>query len=195
MRKIPILGAGAMALALAAASGAALSQGGPPPGAGGGPGMGYGAGPGTMGGHGYGPGMMGGYGAGHGMMGGYGYGPGMMGGYGGPGWGRGGGFASLDLTEEQREKLAAIREQARSRSWGAMGQVRAEQFKLRELLRADPVNAAAVVEQQQKVDELRRQLLKSRIEARNEIAALLTPEQKKRMRDAGPWWLDDDSTD
>ena len=176
MTKISILAAGAMALALAAASGAALAQGGPPPGAGGGPGMG-------------------GYGAGPGMMGGYGYGPGMMGGYGGPGWGRGGGFAALDLTEDQREKLAAIREQARSRNWGAMGQLRAEQFKLRALLRGDTVNAPAVVEQQQRVDELRRQLLKSRIETRNEMATLLTPEQKKRMRDTGPWWLDDDLSD
>ncbi|HET9338475.1 MAG TPA: periplasmic heavy metal sensor, partial [Casimicrobiaceae bacterium] len=107
--------------------------------------------------------MMGGYGQGPGMMGGYG-GPGMMGGYGAPGWDRsGGGFAALDLTDDQRTKLAALREQVRSRSWETMGRLHAEQYKLRELLRGDTVDPSAVADQQQKVDELRRQILKSRL--------------------------------
>jgi Spy/CpxP family protein refolding chaperone len=55
------------------------------------------------------------------------------------------------------------------------------------------VNANAVVEQQAKIDELRRQVLKARIESRNEMAAVLTPEQRKKLRDAGPWWYRDDT--
>ena len=168
--------AGLLATALAA-SGFALSQGGPPPGAG--PGNGYG--PGMMGG-GYGPGMMG-NGYGPGMMG-NGYGPGMMGGY-----------AALDLTDDQRQKLAALGEQARRKSWDTMGQLRSEQYKLRELLRADPVNATAVVDQQLKVDDIRRQVLKARIDARNEMAGVLTPDQRKRVREAGPWWYRDDAVE
>jgi Spy/CpxP family protein refolding chaperone len=33
-------------------------------------------------------------------------------------------------------------------------------------------------------------VLKSRVDARNEMAAVLTPEQRKKLRDAGPWWYD-----
>jgi Spy/CpxP family protein refolding chaperone len=42
------------------------------------------------------------------------------------------------------------------------------------------------------VDELRRQMLKSRVEAHNQMAAILTPEQRKELRARAPWWLSDD---
>jgi Spy/CpxP family protein refolding chaperone len=180
--------AGLMAAAVSAA-GLGLAQGGPPAGAG--PGGGYGMG--MMGGYvgGYGAGMTGGPGMMSGGMMGGGYGPGMMGGY-GAGYGA---YAALDLTDDQRQKLAALGEQSRSKAWDTMGRVRGEQYRLRELLRADPVNPNAVVEQQAKIDELRRQVLKSRIESRNEMAALLTPEQRKKLREAGPWWYRDDAVE
>jgi Spy/CpxP family protein refolding chaperone len=159
------LKAGLAALGLAGAVAAAFAQG---------PGPGYGPG--------YGPGMMGGYG----------YGPGMMGGY-GPGYGRGygpgGGLASLGLSAEQREKIAAIQEENRKANWSTMGQMRSEQFKLRQMYNADKVDSAAVADQQKKVDELRRQMLKSHVDARNQINAILTPEQRKQFRQYGPWWL------
>jgi len=143
-------------------------------------------------GPGYGPGY------GPGMMGGYGYGPGMMGGY-GPGYGRGygpgGGLAALNLSSEQRDKIAAIQEENRRANWNTMGQMRAEQFKLRQMYNADKVDPAAVADQQKKVDELRRQMLKSRLEAHNQVAAILTPEQRKQFRQYGPWWLREDEGD
>jgi Spy/CpxP family protein refolding chaperone len=131
-------------------------------------------GPGS-GGPGYGPGY------GSGMMGGYGYGPGMMG-------GNGGGLASLGLSAEQREKIAVVQEENRKANWSAMGQMRSEQFKLRQMYNADKVDSAAVADQQKKVDELRRQMLKSHVEARNQINAILTPEQRKQFRQYGPSW-------
>jgi len=152
-----------------------------------GPGYGYGQGRGMMGG-GYGAGMMGGPGMGGygpGMMGG-GYGPGMMGGY-----GAGGMFAALNLSDEQREKVLKIQEENRRKNWDLMGQVRTEQFKLRQMAYGDKLDAAAITEQQKKVDDLRRQMLKSRIEARNQVAAVLTAEQKQQFRQFGPWWLED----
>ena len=158
-------------------------------------------------GPGYGPGMMGGYGPGYGqgMMGGYGpgYGPGMMGGgqgFGpgrgyGPGGGQGfgpgrGGAAieSLNLSDEQREKIQLIQEQQREKNWGTMGQLRSEMFKLRRQYYADNADANAVAEQQKKVDELRRQMLKSRLEGRKQIEAVLTEEQRKQFRQFRPWW-------
>jgi len=124
-------------------------------------------------GPGYGPG----YGQGRGMMG----GQAMMGG--------GYGLAALNLTDEQREKVAAIQEQHRQKNWAAMGEVRAEQFKLRSLYGADKLDADKIAEQQKKVDGLRQQMLKSRVETHNQIAALLTPEQRKQLRQYSPWWF------
>lgn len=158
---------GLLALALAGAVTTALAQGPGPDGPGYGPGM--------MGGYGYGPGMMGGYGPGYGR--------------GGRGFGPGGGLAALDLNTEQREKIAAVQEENRKANWSTMGQMRSEQFKLRQMYNAEKVDSTAVADQQKKVDELRRQMLKSHVEARNQINAILTPEQRKQFRQYGPWWM------
>lgn len=129
-----------------------------------------------------------GYGQGRGMTGEGMMGGGMMGyGYGQPG----GAFAALNLTGEQRQKVLAIQEEHRKKNWAAMGEVQAEQYKLRSLYGADKVDADKVAEQQKKVDELRRQLLKSRVDAHNQIAALLTAEQRKELRQRAPGWMMD----
>ena len=98
-------------------------------------------------GYGYGPGMMG-----QGMM---GQGQGMMG-QGMTGQGMAGGmFAALNLSDEQRAKVLAIQEEHRKKNWATMGEVRAEQFKLRSMYGTDSLDANNVVEQQKKVDALR----------------------------------------
>ena len=128
-----------------------------------------------------GPGMMGDGMRGQGMMGqGMGHGMGAQ---------QGGMLAALNLSDAQREKVLAIQEEHRKKNWAAMGEVRAEQYKLRSLYGADKLDADKVAEQQKKVDELRRQMLKSRIEAHNQIAALLTPEQRKELRQRAPGWM------
>ena len=161
MKRLLVLGA-----ALAAAATFAFAQG---------PGYGPGYGRGMTGpGGGYGPGMMGG-----------GYGPGMMGG--GPG--AGGALAALNLTDEQREKVFAIQEENRKKNWAVMGEVRSEQFKLRNMYRGEKLDADKIAEQQKKVDALRAQMLKSRVEAHNQIAAVLTPEQRKQLRQFAPRWF------
>jgi Spy/CpxP family protein refolding chaperone len=162
----------ALGAALALASSIAGAQGGP----------GYGQG-------GYGPGMMGG---GPGMMGG-GYGPGMMGGYGG-GYGRGygGGLAALNLSDEQQEKIFAIQEEHRRKNVDTMSKVRTETFKLRRMYNAESIDSKAVVEQQGRVDELRRQMLASRLETHKKVQSVLTPEQRKQARQFGPWWARED---
>ena len=138
---------------------------------------------------GYGPG----YGQGRGMMGEGTMGGGMMG-RGMMGYGQQGGvFAALGLSEEQHQKVLAIQEEHRNKNWAAMGEVRTEQYKLRSLYGAEKVDADKVAEQQKKVDELRRALLKSRVEAHNQMAAVLTPEQRKLLRQQAPWWLSDDA--
>jgi len=159
--------------------------------------QGPGYGPGMMGGGGpgYGPGMMGGGGPGYGP----GYGSGMMGGGGpgfGPGFGPGRGYGpganmleSLNLSDEQRDRIQVMQEENRQKNWTAMGQLRTDMFALRRMYYADKVDANAVAEQQKKVDELQRQMLKSRLESRNRVEALLTPEQRKQFRQYRPWWM------
>ena len=137
--------------------------------------QGYGRGP----GYGYGPGMMGGGGWGPGM--------GM-----GPGAGAGGGLAALNLSDEQREKVFAIREEARKKNWATMGEVRSEQFKLRGMYSAEKLDPDKIADQQKKVDDLRRQMVKSRADTHNKVMAVLTPEQRKQAREFGPWWATED---
>ena len=132
-------------------------------------------------GSGYGRGMMGGA-DGPGMMG-NAYGPGMMGG--------GSALAALNLTDEQRDKVFAIQEEHRKKNWAVMGEVRSEQFKLRNMYRGEKLDADKIAEQQKKVDALRQQMLRSRVEAHNQIAAVLTPEQRKQLRQYSPWWFGD----
>jgi Spy/CpxP family protein refolding chaperone len=142
-------------------------------------------------GPGYGRGMMSGYGPGQGagMMGGYGpgYGQGMMDGY-----GAGGALAALSLTNEQREKVFAIQEEHRKKNWATMGEVRSEQFKLRGMYGSEKLDADKLVEQQKKVDALRQQMFKSRIETHNQIATVLTPEQRKQLLQFAPGWFTED---
>ena len=171
MRRRYVLGA-ALAAALALATPLAGAQG-----------PGYGYGPGMTGGYGggYGAGMMGGYGPG--MMGG-GAGPGMMGGY-----GRGGGpMSALDLTDEQQDKVFAIQEANRKKNWDTMSSMRSEMFKLQRMYNAESVDSKPLLEQQKKVDDLRRQMLASRLDMRKQMESVLTPEQKKQLRQLGPWW-------
>ncbi len=201
-----------VALGLAIASGTALAQpaggpGSPPgPGSGPGPGMMQGDGPGPM--RGYGPGCDGGPGKARGYGGGaqWGGGPGMMRGRGGaPEWGgrpgmtrdRGSGygpdrvFAELDLSADQQEKIAKAREDMRRSNWDTMGQLHAEQFKLRVLYLADKPDPNAIADQQKKVDELHRAMIKAQVETGNRIQALLTKEQRERLREYAPWWMED----
>lgn len=140
-----------------------------------------------------------GYGGGPGMMGGYGpgYGPGMMGRT-GPGYGYGRGFgggplAALNLTDAQQEKLFALQEEHRKKNGDTMSKMRAESFKLRRMYNAENVDSKALLEQQAKVDELRRQMLGSRLDMRKQVDSVLTPEQKKQLREFGPWWAQEES--
>ena len=56
------------------------------------------------------------------------------------------------------------------------------------MMRADDaIDAEAVAEQQRKIDELRRELLKAGIELRNQIRGVLTAEQRQQLRARAPW--------
>jgi len=147
-----------------------------------------GMGPGMMGGYGpgygMGPGMMGGYGQGYGM------GPGMMGGY-GSGYGMGPGmmgwddYRDLNLSDEQRTKIAQIRKEMRAKQWPLMGEMMDARDKLQDLYDADKQDATAIDKQYKVVDELRRKMVDNAVDAHNRINSILTKEQREKSRGPG----------
>lgn len=152
--------------------------------------------PGTMGGYGMGHGMMGpgmmgmgpGMGMGSGMMGmgpgmmGYGMGPGMM------GHGMMGGYGPgnmPNLDESQQRKIIQIQDELRKKHWDLMGKMNDEQAKLNQLYYSGQRDPAAVGKQYQRIQDLRRQMMESSVEAQNRTEAVLTPEQKEQLRGYG----------
>jgi Spy/CpxP family protein refolding chaperone len=148
-----------------------------------------GMGPGMMGGYGYGmgPGMMGGYG-GYGP-GGYGMGPGAMGGYGmGPGtmWGYGANaYAGLDLSAEQRRKIADIQEQAASAMWQLMGKMHQQGYHLYGMFGPGPLDEQAARKAYESMAATQKAMFEAQLDARKKIDAVLTHEQREQLRSWG----------
>jgi Spy/CpxP family protein refolding chaperone len=149
-----------------------------------GPGMmGGGMGPGMMGG-GMGPGMMGG-GMGPGMMGG-GMGPGMMGGGMGPGMGGGYGMLSaLNLNDQQRKEVGKILDDHQKRRYELMGKNIDLQSRLRDLYGQEKWDANAIAGVYDQMAKVHTDLIRSRVEARNRIYNVLTPDQRRQYRQWG----------
>ena len=143
----------------------------------GGYGPGYGIGPGMMGGYGpgYGRGYGPGYGMGPGMMGGYGMGPGMMGGYGGYGYG------SVELTSEQRAKVAEIQDQFRKKQWALMQSMQQARWNQADAYRDGKLDEKAARQSFEAMSTLRQQMFENSLEARKSFDAVLTPKQRKQL--------------
>ncbi|BAU49713.1 hypothetical protein SVA_3165 [Sulfurifustis variabilis] len=140
---------------------------------GGGMGMG---GPGMMG-----PGMMGGMGPGMGMMG-PGMGMGMMGGgMMGPGGMGMGPLAMLDLTDDQRAKIAKIQDETRKRQWELSGKLLDEQARLRDLYLNEKPDPKQVGQVYGNVAKLNQQMAEISTEAHNRMFDVLTKEQRDQL--------------
>jgi len=159
------------------------------PGGGPGYGQGQGYGPGYGPGYGMGPGMMGGYGGygpgygmGPGMMGGYGgYGmsPGMMGGY-GPG-GYGGYGYGVDLSPEQRAKIADVQQEFGRKQWGLMEKMHEEGGPMYQAFGSGAFDEKAARNAYQAMADAQKQMFEAQLQARKKIDAVLTPEQREQM--------------
>ncbi len=128
----------------------------------------YGMGPGMMGGYGMGPGMMGGQGPGYGM------GSGMMGGY--------ASRADLNLTAEQRSKIAKIQNDVRRKHWDLMGKMQDEQAQMNEQYHSDQRDDAPLSKSYRDMSELRQQMFDLSLSARRQIDAVLTQEQRDKLK-------------
>lgn len=130
----------------------------------------------------YGPGMMRGDGGG--------WGPGMMGGYGGgmgPGmmWGYGGdAYAGLDLSADQRKKIAEIREQTRKSMWQLMGTMQEQGYHMHDLVRPGPFDEQAARKAYDSMAATQKSMFDLQLDAHRKIDAVLTPEQRDKLRKA-----------
>ena len=124
----------------------------------------YGMGPGMMGGYGYGPSAD------------YGMGPGMMGGA------RGAAYAGLDLTAEQRQKIAEIEQATAKTQWQLMGTMHELGYSMHENSGATAFDEAAARKSFDAMTAARKAMFEMQIDARKKIDALLTPRQREQLR-------------
>ena len=125
-------------------------------------------------------------------------GPGMAPGAGGrgfggrraPGAGRGAGRAQelrakLNVTQDQKTRLADIRDRQAREAIPIQGDLRLAHLDMRRLMRADKPDLRAIEAQIDKISGLRARLQKARVASRLEARALLTPAQQKILREQG----------
>jgi len=133
---------------------------------------------------GHGMGMMGGglgYGQGYGMGQGMGYGMGCGMGMMGPGYG----LPVSNLTDAQREKIARLQRDMRQDQYQRMGDMmEAMEAMHAEMRKAEP-DPEAVAKAYDKVSAVRREMLKARVRAHNELRGVLTDEQREQLRGMG----------
>ena len=106
-----------------------------------------------------------------------GMGPRGMGGW-GPGMAQ-----ALQLSDSQREKLRDIRERQMRRGIQARADLALARLDLRKLMRADRPELGAINGQIDRVARIRTELAKARVASMLEARALLTPEQRQKMRE------------
>lgn len=156
--------------------------------------MGPGMGQGMMGGPGKGAGMAGqadcpmmgqgmhgrgmghGQGMGQGMKGGHGMGQGGMG---GPGLAA---LEALDLTAEQRTKITEIRRDAQRKNHALMGSLREIRWQSQDAAKSAELDTAAARKRYDEAAAVRKQMFEARLEARAKAEAVLTKEQREKLR-------------
>jgi Spy/CpxP family protein refolding chaperone len=110
----------------------------------------------------------------------------------GPGPGRHGGmrnraaraFRNLDLTKEQRDKIAEIRDKQERNAIRMRADLETARLDMRRLIRADKPDRAAINRQVERMASLRSDLEKARIGMMLDVRDVLTPEQREKMRGA-----------
>jgi Spy/CpxP family protein refolding chaperone len=120
------------------------------------------------------PGMM--MGGGPGMMGGAGMGPGMM-------WGNlDQAYAGLDLSADQRKKIADIQEQSSKSMWQLMGTLHEQGYRMGHMMGASPVDDADARKAYDAMAATHKAMFESQLDARKRIDAVLTPAQREQLR-------------
>lgn len=115
-------------------------------------------------------------------------GPGMM----GQGMGPGAMLDGLDLTEEQQTKVQKTHDELRDRHWESMGQMMKEGSRMRDLFAAPKMDRSALEAAHRRMSALREQMFMAQLDAHAQLEALLTPEQRAKLRQrmrGGGWMI------
>ncbi len=94
-----------------------------------------------------------------------------------------GAFATLDLTEAQRTKLADLRDRQQRRAIQARADLQIARLDLRKLLRAGTPSGPAINSQIDRISRMRADLQKSRVATMLEARSVLTPGQRQQLRE------------
>lgn len=94
---------------------------------------------------------------------------------------------ALDLTEAQQEEVKAILESAREKTVPLRQQLAETRKQIREAIEAEPFDESAVRALMEDQGQTRIELAVSRARTRNQIFALLTPEQRETAKTVRPW--------
>ncbi len=110
-------------------------------------------------------------------------GPAFGPGFGGPGRGMGGGVMALNLSDEQRTKIAALHRTGRERSEPLRKELETARDALHQELYADARDARKLGELSARVAALEQQLADVHLRTAAGVADLLTAEQRATLRD------------
>jgi len=117
-----------------------------------------------------------------------GAGPGRgWGGPGGPGRGlrahRTEMMRGLDLSREQRDKIAELRERRQRAAIRGRADLETASLDLHKLMRAENPDRAAIGRQIDRMAQLRAEMQKGRVNAMLDMRAVLTPDQREKARE------------
>jgi Spy/CpxP family protein refolding chaperone len=93
----------------------------------------------------------------------------------------------LDLEDDQLKDIAEIQKELRSDLTDLKVERYEASLKLEELYAAEELDAGDIVDQQQKVFDVIKEITELQVEAQQEIRDLLTDEQKNKLLRSGGW--------
>ncbi|WP_150913596.1 Spy/CpxP family protein refolding chaperone [Marinobacter halotolerans] len=95
----------------------------------------------------------------------------------------------LDLDADQLEDIAEIQRELRSDLTDLKVERYEASLKLEELYAAEELDAGDIVDQQQKVFDVIKEITELQVEAQQDIRDLLTDEQKNKLLQSGDWLM------
>lgn len=91
----------------------------------------------------------------------------------------------LDLSKEQREKIADLREKQERGAIHLRADLQTARLDLRRLTRAEKADRMAINRQIDRIAQMRADMEKARINMMLDVRGMLTPEQREHMREPG----------
>lgn len=105
-------------------------------------------------------------------------------------------LAALNLTQEQRDRIAAVRDAAARTMVQSRADLQLARLDLQKLLRSETPDQNAIDAQIDRMASIRGSMMKARVGARLQVRAILTPEQRSKLheRNGHGGWSDHEDT-